>query len=279
MKTEAQELAFNTVQQVRKEVITFLILTLLTSSIFFILIGLGQTNELIALGLMWCPGLSALVTRLIYRKSIAGLAWKLCQAKYLILAFMVPIILCVVEYGIVWLSVPNSIDNEFAELLFSVKKIKWIIVNLIGNLVFALGEEIGWRGLLVRKLFSLSTFTKTSIIGGIIWAVWHYPVIIFTNYGQSLPIALALVIFTIGLICSNTILTWFTLKTESIWPAVVLHGAGNFFIQSIFDHLTIQSDQTRYLTGEFGLVGGIILLLAAFLFWRKRKSLKNHKCA
>ena len=63
------------------------------------------------------------------------------------------------------------------------------------------------------------------------------------------------------------------LYSFGVWPAVILHGAGNFFVQSIFDHLTLDSENTKYLVGEFGLVGGIILLVAAYIFWKMRNNL------
>lgn len=260
-------------QKVRIEIFTFLILTFSLSSIFYYLITSGKASDGIAFGLMWCPGIAAIVTRLIYHKNIGGLGWKLGKPKYLIFALFLPLLLCFIEYSFVWLSVSDSIDYNFAKELFSTKKIPWVIVNLLGNIFFALGEEIGWRGFLVRHLAKLTTFTKTAILSGLIWAIWHYPVLIFTNYSKDTPVGYALIIFTIGLILNGFIFAWFVIKSGSVWPAVVLHGAGNFFVQSVFDHLTVVSEHTKFLTGEFGIVGGIVLLIAAFIFWRIRERL------
>jgi|GEM_PF-3012956 len=48
------------------------------------------------------------------------------------------------------------------------------------TLGWSLGEEIGWRGLLVPDLYRLtSNFAATCMIGGLVWAAWHYPELIY----------------------------------------------------------------------------------------------------
>ncbi|MEM2153854.1 MAG: hypothetical protein QXY76_03000 [Nitrososphaeria archaeon] len=39
------------------------------------------------------------------------------------------------------------------------------------NAIFALGEEIGWRGFLVNLLIEKLGFLKTSIVVGILWGI------------------------------------------------------------------------------------------------------------
>ena len=212
-----EKLELESFKNIRKEIYTFIILTFVLSSIFYYLIISEKTSDGIAFGLMWCPGLAAIVTRLYYNKNISGLGWKLCKAKYLIFALVLPLILCMIEYGIVWLSVTNSINYDFAKELSSTKKVPWVIVNLLGNIVFALGEEIGWRGLLVRHLAKITTFTKTAIYSGLIWAIWHYPVIIFTNYNSDTPVSYALLIYSIGLMLNGFIFVWCLAGSNFTW--------------------------------------------------------------
>ena len=45
------------------------------------------------------------------------------------------------------------------------------------NMLAALGEELGWRGYLHEKLISRG-FWKCSLITGIIWGLWHAPLIL-----------------------------------------------------------------------------------------------------
>uniref|UniRef100_UPI0038737CAB CPBP family intramembrane glutamic endopeptidase n=1 Tax=Wolbachia endosymbiont (group A) of Andrena haemorrhoa TaxID=2953976 RepID=UPI0038737CAB len=44
------------------------------------------------------------------------------------------------------------------------------------SIIMSLGEEIGWRGYLLKNLKSkISNFYIRAIIVGIIWSVWHIP--------------------------------------------------------------------------------------------------------
>lgn len=36
-------------------------------------------------------------------------------------------------------------------------------------------EELGWRGFALDPLLDSFGFTKTSVILGLVWAVWHLP--------------------------------------------------------------------------------------------------------
>ena len=94
-----------------------------------------------------------------------------------------------------------------------------------------------------------------------------------TNYRGETPLLYALLLFTVGLTLNGFMFAWFTIKSGSMWPAVILHGAGNFFIQSVFDHLMVESNSTKYLTGEFGIIGLIIVIITAYIFWRMRSQL------
>src|SRR6478609_5626813 len=62
-----------------KAMITFLSITFALSSVFYFLIihtgKLGSGFGLYVIGLMWCPGLSALITSLVLKRKISGLAW------------------------------------------------------------------------------------------------------------------------------------------------------------------------------------------------------------
>ncbi len=66
-------------KRVREEIFVFLILTVALSSIFYYLaIRDGSLNArgLLYPGLlMWCPGVSALVARFAFHRSLRGLGW------------------------------------------------------------------------------------------------------------------------------------------------------------------------------------------------------------
>jgi hypothetical protein len=97
-----------------KEVGTFLGLTFGLSAIFWALIisggSLSVHGGIYVFALMWCPGVSALITRLIYQHNVRGEGWGLGQPRWLALAYVMPIIYASIVYGLVWLSGLGGVD-------------------------------------------------------------------------------------------------------------------------------------------------------------------------
>jgi membrane protease YdiL (CAAX protease family) len=137
-----------------------------------------------------------------------------------------------------------------------------------------LGEEIGWRGLLVPELAKRFSFTATALISGAVWAIWHSPAIFFADYHTAGASPwFGLVCFTIMVMGTSFAYAWLRLKSGSLWPAVLLHASQNLFIRTIFTPLTGATRFTPYVIGEFGLGLALVALPVAYLFWRKRGTL------
>ena len=101
------------------------------------------------------------------------------------------------------------------------------------------GEEFGWRGYLNPKLEQLTGTCGAVIIGGIIWGLWHAPLVAAGyNFGTGHP-ALNVLLMCISCVFVNAVLFWLTKKTDSVFPAVLLH--------SIMD-LNLQTFAIRYFT-------------------------------
>ena len=49
------------------------------------------------------------------------------------------------------------------------------LLNLLPNMLLALGEELGWRGFLVPELTTWVGFRRASLYSGAIWGAWHLP--------------------------------------------------------------------------------------------------------
>jgi len=85
-------------------IVTFLALTFGLSAIVYVLIITG--GEGIApwtLPLMLCPGVSAILTKLVFDRNLKGLGWKPGPARWLGLAYLLPILYGAVVYGFTWL--------------------------------------------------------------------------------------------------------------------------------------------------------------------------------
>jgi membrane protease YdiL (CAAX protease family) len=142
---------------------------------------------------------------------------------------------------------------------------------LLTSLVTALGEEIGWRGLLTPLLVTRFGFTRGTLLVGIIWSAWHLPILLFADYNSGTPWWFSLPCFcalTIGL---SFVLTWFRLVSGSIWPCAILHASHNAFIQTFFTPLTgARGTLTAYVIDEFGVAVPLIVVFIAVGFWLDR---------
>ena len=261
----------------KKAIITFILLTFALSSIFYFLIisagSIKSGNGIFTLLLMWCPAAAAFITSLIFYKSVRGFGWKAGKIKYLILGYVIPIFYCIVAYGIFWSTGLGTFNGPVPDTL-----IIFIVIGTFGSIISALGEEIGWRGFLVPQLSKLTNFTKVALISGIIWAIWHFPLIVFSNYNSATPLWYALPLFLMSVLGLSFILAWLRLKSGSIWPPVLLHASSNLYLLNIFDPLSGGS-LTPYLVGETGIIVVMVILLIAFIFWTRRDKLPDIKIA
>src|SRR5213078_2483579 len=90
-------------------------------------------------------------------------------------------------------------------------------VGMVGSSAQALGEEIGWRGFLVPELAKRMSFTSVSLLSGIIWSVWHYPILLFTDFNAGTPPWYGLTCFTVVLTGIAFAFAWMRLASGSLW--------------------------------------------------------------
>ncbi len=255
--------------RLKKELATFLALTFGLSSIFYVFFAHAKTlsagGGIYVAMLMWCPGVSALVTRLIFQHNVRGEGWKWAPIRFELLGYTLPVAYAAAAYSAVWLFDFGRVDLA----RFHSPALRFITLGLAINLAFALGEELGWRGFLVPKLAEGLTFTRTALVSGIIWSSWHVPLIIFADYNGGTPTAYSIACFAVMVIGISFPLAWLRLRSGSVWPAAVLHASHNLFIQGFFDTVTVDTGVTKYLLSEFGAVLALAAAITGYVFWRR----------
>ncbi len=197
-----------------KKVLTFLALTFFLTALFDVpSVLLNPSGEkalmLFVTAAMWCPAIAAFLTKKIFKESIRDLGWKWEKAtnKYILWAFLLPIAVNLITFAIFWIfGYGKFFNTEFVKetgTSFGIQSLPsgWVIFiyvvfvgtfGLVATASRALGEEIGWRGFLVPELYKRYGYIKTSIITGIIWASWHYTVMIWGYFKTGEPILFVL---------------------------------------------------------------------------------------
>jgi membrane protease YdiL (CAAX protease family) len=145
---------------------------------------------------------------------------------------------------------------------------------LIGTL-FALGEEIGWRGYMLPRLFSFGVVPAMLIVG-FLHGVWHLPLMLTTDYYHNTGNPLLVVpLFLVTLSLAGVFYGFLRIWTGSVWPVAIAHAAANMAWEIMTEMTQTKSALVlEYVGGESGLImiGG--LLIFSFIFIRYMKSEK-----
>ncbi len=256
-----------------KKIITYIATLVLTSSIGYALVLNAknwQINPFISMFiLMWCPAISAFITQLIYQRNLRGFGWKLGKLQWLITAYTLPLLCGGIAYGFIWITGIGTINPDYKFSIFHL-----VMLGTLFNLAFAAGEEIGWRGFLVPELFKLTSFTKTCFISGLIWALWHFPIIMGGAYLSDIPLGIELVLFIIIVTSMTFIANWLRLISGSVWVSVLLHASHNLYLQRLFQPMTIlKTPASKYIAGESGIALLTLYALIGLACWLRRSSL------
>ena len=275
----------------RRQVVQYLLLVLAFSSVFYFLIprahALGAGGGMYVVSLMWCPALAALLTLKLNARSPADLGWKWPTARYMAMSWFIPLLYGAIAYTIVWTAGLGGFPNhDFMQRLVARMALRaspavstTVYVLLTGSfglaysLATALGEEIGWRGFLVPELSKSMGFTATALISGIVWALWHYPILIWADYNAGTPTWYGVSCFTVMVVAIAFVFAWLRLRSGSLWTGAMLHASHNLYIQSVFTPLTRKTGKTAWFIDEFGAVLPAVAVAFAIYFWRRRREL------
>lgn len=104
-----------------------------------------------------------------------------------------------------------------------------VIINLTAG---PLGEELGWRGYALNILQNKYIPLTASLIVGVIWGLWHLPLMILSGY-SGLELVYYIIAFMVAITSLSIIITYFYNKSKNILIAMWMHFWFNFLLQIV----------------------------------------------
>jgi len=230
---------------------------------------------------MWGPGIAALIATLAVEK----LPFKslrlntLGPKRYYLWAWLLPPVLVILSGLLTILIRTGQLDTEFTLMqqmmaqagtqlpvstgvLVLIQVAQALLLGPLINIIFTMGEELGWRGFLLPRLMPLGQW-KALLISGLIWGVWHVPVIAQGhNYpDHPIPGILLMIVFCVLL---GIIIGWMYLNTRSPWVAALAHGSINAWAG--LPYLFLKPGFDSALGGTLTSVPGF-LVMGLFIGW------------
>ena len=253
---------------------------------------------------MFCPLAAVLAAKKVFLHQPTGIGWKVRgKRRYWLAAWFGPAAFTVLAAALYFAVFPSRLDLSGSWLVtayggemdaatlrseLGVSNVSYILetglfaVTLapLVNMVFAVGEEAGWRGYMMPRLKERFGLLNGRLLGGVIWGVWHWPIMLLTGYEYGTnylgaPV-LGLVVWCVVCFALNTLLDWLYEKTGCIWTSAIAHGGFNAIV-GLFTVLTNPADAYYNVLGPMpiGLIGMLPMLAAAV--WLTLRQMKQEE--
>jgi membrane protease YdiL (CAAX protease family) len=244
--------------------------------------GSIQTHLGIIFGLVWWVTVSSMVARLVLRESPRDVSFRWGGSKgtrAIAVATAMPLVVGFAAYGIGWSSglahfrAPalslavlgmhfTLAGNPFVR--FSQCFGIMLVFGALDTCKYAAGEEIGWRGYMLSRLVD-SGIGAPILISGLVWGLWHAPLIVSGQYAAGPHPILSLGLFLAGIVAGGYVFAWLRLSSGSIWPCIWGHAVWNAVIQGAFDRSTSAGSVW---VGESGVLTAAVLILFAIVLYK-----------
>lgn len=94
--------------------------------------------------------------------------------------------------------------------------------------VLALGEEIGWRAYALPRLMDSHGFWTGSTILGVVWAIWHYPMLLASPFIPDFQTGLYWIgLFSVQIFLANYVLCWLMVRSGAVLVPTLFHMGFN----------------------------------------------------
>ena len=227
---------------------------------------------ILSVGAMMLPLLAVVITQLVFKEPVLkGLDISFKINRWWIIGWILMPVVSLMTLGLTLL-MPGAVFAQDSEILqtalasmpegfgvwslIGVIMISGLFAGLTLNALFAFGEEIAWRGYLMQ-LFKGKKFMTMALWSGVIWGLWHAPIIL---NGHNYPHHPVTGVFMMVLFCLllTPVLLYFRKKGSSVILPAIMHGTFNA-VAGV--SLVVVSPENDILYGATGLAGFIALLI------------------
>ena len=235
----------------------------------------GSTPYWIAL-CMFIPLVATLICQKMSKEPLfrnVGIHWKV-NRWWFVGWLIIPVIALLTLLFTYWISGLDTHSEALQQLgeTLPVGPVGAVAITLLSgmvtgatiNAIFAFGEEVGWRGYLLKQ-FEGKNFLTSAIVIGIIWGLWHAPLILMGyNYPQHPQWGVLMMVVMCTFL--SFIIQYFRAKSGSVVVAAIMHGTFNAVagMAMLFVGLDRFND---LLDGACGLAGILALLVVALLIF------------
>jgi membrane protease YdiL (CAAX protease family) len=255
-----------------------------------ILLGLHKAQGLVytvfASVYMLLPAVCSIILQIIHKeKPFRNLSISFKLNRWFIMAGIIPIIYSFMALGINLLFPNVSFSTSYegflsrlpAEQVEIAKQqlsrfppVIFVLIQILNsilagytiNTIFGFGEELGWRGHLLKSLNNKKLLLASLIIG-VVWGLWHFPLILLGhNYPQH-PVA-GVGLMVIFCILLTPMMIYIVIKSKSVITASILHGVNNAIGGITVIYVAGGND---IINGITGIAGFITLLLMNIVFY------------
>jgi uncharacterized protein len=182
---------------------------------------------------MLTPLIAALIMRLfVSREGVKGSLGLLRSPIYYLAALVAPAVFVTAVVFLTTQAVVIPGGGPVGEFRWSEAGGFVYLMLMLSALVvtlFTFGEEYGWRGYLLPRLLPLGEI-RASVLLGLIWGLWHVPLLLAgLNYPGVNP-WLAIIVFTFVTVTISFAYTWFYVASSgSVLIVAVFHASFNNF--------------------------------------------------
>lgn len=152
-------------------------------------------------------------------------------------------------------------------LLLVVMAFGGVVSGATVNLIAAFGEELGWRGFLLRETRSLG-YWRSALFIGVAWGLWHAPLVYLGHNYPGYPLAgIGMMLFFC--LAMSLLMNLLALKSGSIAGPSGFHGVLNGVAGSV---VVLVHDADPLIGGAAGLGTVLaVLLIAAVVLYLQRE--------